>query len=307
MPTSLISPAAWIMLAVVIGADAVLCLALGLSVKLASFSTALIAASGAFALAWFYTAKRPEPPLAMMAMSLFYLVLFTALCAVLSYASVAFGLPLLDAKLAALDARLGLDWMALLTFVDAHPLLALALQMAYAASLPHVALAALVLSFNGDHDRLRLFLMLFAVTGATTCVLSGLLPAAGAFVHYAPADHLRDVVGTDAGLWHLTQFNALRDGTMTLIDIAHAEGLVTFPSFHTALAIVCGWATWRARYVAWPSAVLAGLIVASTPSIGGHHFVDIFAGAAIAFAAIWLVQRQWSPRAVRDETALASG
>jgi membrane-associated phospholipid phosphatase len=70
----------------------------------------------------------------------------------------------------------------------------------------------------------------------------------------------------------------LRDGSLRLIDLAHAEGLVSFPSFHACLAVVCAAAArglGPARFVFY---LLNLLIVIASPMIGGHYFVDIFAG-----------------------------
>ena len=99
--------------------------------------------------------------------------------------------------------------------------------------------------------------------------------------HNPPAE-LRDVVGQDAGIWHFVHFEALRSGAMRTIDPAAIEGLITFPSFHTALAVVTAWAFWRTRYIAVPALLLNLTVIASTVPVGGHYFVDVFAGAAIA-------------------------
>lgn len=307
MPTSLISPAAWIMLAVVIGADAVLCLALGLSVRFSSLATAMLVGTAAFAVAWFYAVRRPDPSLAVMSASVGFLVVFTPFGAILSYATTAFNLPLLDHWYALADEWMGLDWLAIMRWIAEVPHLPGTLRFFYSTSLPHVAIAIVALGMSGQSERLKTFIFLFAATGAVTCVLSGLLPAAGAFPYHAPSAELRAAFGEQVGVWHVAHFNGLRDGTFTMIDLMSVQGLVTFPSYHTALAVVCAWATWSVRLVAWPSALLGTLIIVATPHIGGHFVVDIVAGAAIAFAAIWLVQRQWSPSAVRETAALANG
>lgn len=288
----LIPRSAWLLIAAVVCADVVLCASLGLSVEPSSFAVGIIGFAGTFALAWIYTEKRPDAKLAMLAMSASYLILFTSVCAVFSYAMVSIGFPLYDSALAEIDRKFGLDWMAALEWSGKSEIIAIALRIFYGSSLPHIVLVVSALAFSLQHDRLRAFITLFAITGLLTCFISGVVPASGAYTYYLPSEEIYRSLGLDAGLWHLQQFNDLRDGTMRVIDLSKTEGLVTFPSFHTALAVVCGWATWQVSYVKWPSAILTVLIIIATPVVGGHYFIDIAAGAALAWAAIWLVQRQ---------------
>ncbi len=307
MPTTLVSPAAWAVFAATIVLDAVLCLALGLSLRLTSLLTAMLVGAGAFAMAYFYAVRRPEPALAHMAASVGFLVVFTPFGAILSYATTAFNLPLLDQWYALADSSMGLDWLAIMRAIADVPHLPGVLRFFYSSSLPHVVLAIVALGVAGQYERLKTFIFLLAVTGSLTCFLSGLLPASGAFPYHAPSAELRSAFGMEVGVWHVAHFNGLRDGTFNLIDLASVQGLVTFPSYHAALAIVCAWATWSVRAVAWPSAILGGLILLATPHIGGHFVVDIFGGAAIAFGAIWLVQRGTAAAPARQDAAFANG
>jgi membrane-associated phospholipid phosphatase len=113
-------------------------------------------------------------------------------------------------------------------------------------------------------------------------------------------------VGQDAGIWHLVHFEALRSGAMRAIDPNAIEGLITFPSFHTALAVVTAWASWRTRYIAVPALSLNLTVIASTVPVGGHYFVDVLAGACIAGASIaGLVWRPWE-RTVPVPAAMAA-
>jgi membrane-associated phospholipid phosphatase len=76
--------------------------------------------------------------------------------------------------------------------------------------------------------------------------------------------------------------------------------LVTFPSFHTTLALVIAYCGARLRFVGAPVVVLNLLVVASTMAEGGHYFADIAGGAVIAFAAIGLVRLVNAGAATRD-------
>jgi hypothetical protein len=77
-----------------------------------------------------------------------------------------------------------------------------------------------------------------------------------------------------------------RDGALRHLDHFGLGGIVTFPSFHAASAVLYAWALWPARWMR-PIVVLAfTAMLAATPINGGHYFIDIIAGTAIAVLAI---------------------
>src|SRR5262249_39080816 len=79
---------------------------------------------------------------------------------------------------------------------------------------------------------------------------------------------------------------ALRAGTMRSISLNHLEGLVSFPSFHTAPALILMWTLSSVRYVGWAGAALNLALIAATPTVGAHYFMDIVGGVVVALAAI---------------------
>jgi membrane-associated phospholipid phosphatase len=285
-PRAYPSAALWVCLGLVALAD-MLAMAAG-GFRLVGYGACSIAAvsAGAWGLGYFYSTVRPDERLAALGFAAAYLILFTFSAGTLSYVGTSLDRPLLDAAFARADAALGLDWMATLAFTDARPLFGTALRLAYQSSLLQIVLVVLVLALTGQLVRLRLFLALFTATGLVTIVTSVLFPAAGAFVFHNPPAELRDVVGHDAGIWHIVHFEALRSGAMRTIDPSAIEGLITFPSFHTALAVVTVWALWRTRLLALPALALNIAVVASTVPVGGHYFVDVMAGGFIAASCI---------------------
>jgi membrane-associated phospholipid phosphatase len=82
----------------------------------------------------------------------------------------------------------------------------------------------------------------------------------------------------------------LRSGPAAVLDFRKMEGLVTFPSFHTVLAIITAYAFRGFRLLALPALVLNGAVIVSTLPEGGHYLVDVLAGALIAAAGIALVR-----------------
>jgi len=282
----------WISLALIAVADLV-AMSVG-GFRLVGFASAAIAGvcAGAMGIGLFYTLVRPDERLSALAFGGAYLISFTFAAAIMSYLGTSLGLPLLDPYFAGADAALGVDWLGILESVDNRPITGKLLRFAYDTSMPQIAAACLVLTATRQLTRLADFLALFTVTSLVTILASSVLPAAGAFVFYDPPTALRGVVGHDAGIWHLQHFEALRSGTMRAIDPGAIQGLVTFPSFHTALAVITTWAFWRTPYLAYPALGLNLLVIASTVPVGGHYVVDVLAGAAIAAASIAVLERR---------------
>ena len=78
----------------------------------------------------------------------------------------------------------------------------------------------------------------------------------------------------------------VRNGSLRELDMLQLGGIVTFPSFHAATAVLYLWALWDVRWIR-PIAVLANVaMLLATPLVGGHYFVDVFAGIAVAAASI---------------------
>lgn len=196
--------------------------------------------------------------------------------------------PLADALLLRWDRFLGLDWLAYTRTVASQPSLLLVLSFAYT----HLSSdgLALVLSVAVLLDQqLRVLEITFLLVGtAIVCLLiSPVFPAKAAFATLADAELL--AVVSSGGDYHLSQFMALRGTEPVLLQSGGLAGLSTFPSFHTALAILVMWCS-RGHILPLVIAVPSGIaVLAATPIHGGHYFIDLLAGAVvtIAFIAIW--------------------
>ena len=98
---------------------------------------------------------------------------------------------------------------------------------------------------------------------------------------------------------------------MTSIQLNNLEGLITFPSFHTAIAILFAWAVWRTPYVWFAGLVTNVLMILSTPLSGSHYVIDLAGGAVVATVAIALASRvrcaavQSAERSVFDKQPVA--
>lgn len=201
------------------------------------------------------------------------LVAFQAAGAMLSYLVTSTGAPLVDGSLAAWDRALGFDWIACWRWFEAHPGIRAALKHAYYSGLVQLMAVVLVLGMTGRAAQLAEFMRLFILATLVTIAFSGLWPAAGAWKHYA--------VGTAFDLASISHFEPLRSGVLREISLGAAQGLISFPSLHAAMAVLLAHSMRRTRL--FPVfAVLNAAMLVSTPIEGGHYLVDVLAGVALA-------------------------
>jgi membrane-associated phospholipid phosphatase len=220
------------------------------------------------------------------ALSVAIFLLLPAPLAVLSYACAAFGanLPLMDATLARIDAALGFDWLGAVAWFNGHPTLVWLLGHAYHGTIVPLIYVFVLLNVLGRRDRLVEYAVLLIGSCILANILSGLVPAIGAYAHFQPGQALRNAISADAGIWHLAHFEALRGGSFTLFSLTATEGLVTFPSFHTAAALCVPLALRGLGALTGLAWAVAAAIIISTIPIGGHHLIDVIAGAAMTLA-----------------------
>lgn len=202
--------------------------------------------------------------------------------AALSYLILAPALPLQDQLFTAIDAALGFSWLDWHAWVQSRPGVEGVLAFFYASSLPHIAVLLIFTGLTGRTDRSRELNALLIATSLPIVMISGLVPAVGALAHHGVA--LEKAV-------HLAHFEGLREGVFRVIDPRQLEGIITFPSFHTAISIILVWVARGLPIVFWPTVVLAAGQLVSIPTEGGHYLADMLGGAAITVAAIALLRR----------------
>jgi hypothetical protein len=208
----------------------------------------------------------------------------------LSYIAAAADFPLQDTNFARLDYLLGLDWPAYYRFAMARPGLLPYAYLSYGAI--HVSSfgVPLALGLMGRFVRLQQFVIATILTIATVAAVSAVLPAIGTYGEFGlPAQ-----VGDFRASGYLVQFEilpVLRAGGLRVLDLANLGGIITFPSFHAAAAILAIWGYWAVWWLR-PAALIVkiGMLLA-TPLMGGHYFVDVIAGIGVAVLAIAAAKR----------------
>jgi hypothetical protein len=257
--------------------------------------------------AWVYSTKRPDERLAASAMATINLLLVTNVMMPLSYLAMAAGGPLWDDRFMAWDRALGFDWFAYADFVNAHPVLVDVLRFAYQSMLPQAAVAALLLPAIGQSERLKVFIAAFATAAILTISISALMPAMSIWPTQGAGLERYPNLDPAAGFIHVPHVTGLRDGTFKTLMIVGGEGILTFPSFHTAFGVLLIHVFWTTPwFIRWPAIVLNVLMIAATPIDGGHYIVDLLAGGAVAVFAIILANMAARVRSDRRVATTAS-
>ncbi len=226
-----------------------------------------------------YRKLRPAPPIARLASYAALWIVFTAVGCIFTYLAASVSRPLIDGYLTSFDHSLGFDWIEWSNDVHRYVLLTGILRAAYDSLGLQIVVSIIVLSFGPGPDR-NAELLLGAILSLTlTAVISAVWPTLGPWTpfndRYASSDDLlnaRDVL-------------TMRAGGSPSFALARLRGIVTFPSYHTVLAILFAYAH-RGRWSFPVLLVINCLMIASIPSEGGHYLSDVLAGAGLAVVAI---------------------
>ena len=248
---------------------------------------------------WFYLSRRPDPRLAGALGSTAQVIAFAAVGAPLSYVGASIGLPLHDHWFEAADRAMGFDWSGLLAWMDAHAAVHPLFRDVYMSLMPQTVVAILALAWAGRLATLRTFVLAFVLTALVTIAIAAVFPAQGIWgLNQLHAADYPDIVPATRDL-HLPIFLGLRDGSYRLLMATGSEGIITFPSLHAALALILAAALWPLPVLRWIGLALNAMMMVSIPVDGGHYFIDILAGIAIAipclFATRALVARLAAP------------
>jgi membrane-associated phospholipid phosphatase len=257
-------------------------IATGSTVGVRIFS-ALIAISVATAIGWLFVRcrVRSDTRCALALGSLFIVYVSGGLGGISSGVGQTFKLPFIDDWLATADSHLGLTSSEVIHWATSVDHLPTVLAVAYFSSVPAVIISCLVLSCLKHEERVWELCAGFSFCVVISAVFSALVPAAGPFEYSGVGALYGPRLPQGAGIYHLDQLHLLRASRHYVVDPLAMKGLVTFPSFHTAMALmtVAAWRDYRHVWVAllfWNS-----VVVLSTIPIGGHYVVDLVGGLAM--------------------------
>lgn len=224
--------------------------------------------------ALFYRWRKVQRAYDLVAMAS-WAVLFGYLHVVPMFLAARCSAPLQDAALARIDAALGLEVPAVVRFIQGHPRAGRFLAVCYDTLLPMVTLAIMVPPLCGRMKAAKEYALGNVLAAALCLPLFAVFQAEGPWAYYEfEANPTQDN--------YLKVFALVRTEPTYVVDLRYRDGLITFPSFHTALAVLAACALWPIPYLRWPAAALAVLITVSTVTTGWHYLADVLAGLLVA-------------------------
>ena len=204
---------------------------------------------------------------------------------------------LIDDLLIKADASLGLDVRSTVEWIADWPVALSVLSFVYQASVPLAVVSPIALCLSSRNETAWKVSACLVGSGLVCSVIAAFLPAIGAFpaLNVPPETLARLPAG--AGTYHLTTFEALHGGKVRQIDISMLNGVVTFPSFHAAMAMAIAHSGIYLKRLRSVAMILATLVMISTVPIGGHYYVDVLGGIAIYLAFAGLIgdgtEKRW--------------
>jgi membrane-associated phospholipid phosphatase len=300
----------WILIAAMALAVVAAYWAAGLSVDFRTMPSLVLMLPLCATLSVFYRFVRVDMGIVYTTEAIAQIFLIGLLGALLTYAGATLALPYRDAELLAADRWFGFEPLAYASFVNARPWLATVSAVVYLSIMWQPALIFVVLALSHRVARLHSFGVALLVALLITVAIFALFPALG-WYGYLRVD---DTAFPNLQLyWNFAaHLDAVRSGELRTIPLGDLRGIVSFPSYHTAAAILAVWAVWPVRFARWPMLILNLLMIASAPIEGAHYFVDLVGGALVgasaAAVADWIgqmIRRRCAGSAFHPPVALA--
>ncbi len=288
----------WGLIALLATASVLIIAIKGLTFPLDHCARPLLVCGAMISVAVFY-ARRSVEQFVISAHALAQIVAFSACYSVAMYCVASFNSPLADDWLVSFDKACGVCVADVAAWAANVPKLSGLLQIAYATMLIQTALVVISLGFANRRQHLESFVLCFMVSSTLALAVFAFLPAEGPFCSYG--------YEPDASQQRfLDDFHAMRSGERTLVTWKKAEGLITFPSFHTTWALLLAWGLRGSRFLFIPACLLNLAVVASTMTTGWHYFADVLSGTTLAAGTVlaagrvnlWLYQPDGSPKRV---------
>ena len=198
----------------------------------------------------------------------------------LSYLSMTTGRPFVDRDLLAADRALGFDWLAMFHWFAAHPWIKKAFEIVYGTLVYQGLYFGVLFGLMDRKQDLREMFWLVFVAGIFTCLGAALFPALGTFKAFG-----FNALGT-----FIPDMEKLHSGKHLSFVLTKMTGVVSFPSFHTTMALAYIYGFFRAGAIGWVIAALNIVMLVSIPIFGGHYLVDMLAGAVVMAGSLGIVK-----------------
>lgn len=260
------------------------------------FGLALIAYTHAFV-----RAEAADPKLLFWLGTTAQVILVTAIIGPLSYVANALNWPLQDQTLLSIDRAMGLDPESIAAFVNDHEWLAKCFDIGYGFIKWPLLGVPVILAMTLRLIRLQQFVLALNIALALTIVISVFVPAIGTYygLNLSPSERF-PFINSSMYAAQLRDILSLRDGSLRHLELFNLAGIVSFPSFHAASAVLYMWALWPVRGIRSAMIVINTLTIAAAPVIGAHYIIDIIGGVAVAAGSILLAKHLFRIHASRN-------
>jgi membrane-associated phospholipid phosphatase len=254
----------------------------------------------------FAKADRADPKLIFPLGAISQLLLVVTIMGPLTYVTGAANWPLQDHALLAIDRAMGMDPELIARYVNDHEWLAGLLLSGYGLIKWPLLGIPVVLALTSRLVRLQLFVFAFSLALIVTVAISTFIPAIGTYYGLNIAPSQFPALNSSLYAAQLRDILALREGSLRHLELFKLAGIVSFPSFHAASAVLYMWALWPVRGIGGLAVALNLLMIAATPVIGAHYMIDVFGGVALAGISIFLGKCVFDTVARSSSTAQAA-
>ena len=238
-----------------------------------------IAATLCMGIALLYSGLRQAPPLAELASYAAAWIGFTAFGAVFTYLAASVSRPLIDPGLTAFDEWFGFDWPGWADYVHRHTALTVLLRLAYGSLVLQIAGSVIWFALARVSRRNEELLISATVALILTSIVYAAWPALGPCVQFGGHGALPIATA------YVPDVLLLRHGAAVSFTLSAMQGVISFPSYHTVLALLLIHAH-RGQPTFAPVVVVNAVMLLAIPSEGVHYLADMIAGGAVAVVAL---------------------
>lgn len=211
-----------------------------------------------------------------LALTLAMAIAFT----VFAYLCMASSGPLVDRQLLAVDKAIGFDWMAGWQILGAHPFVMQAAKTLYNSLSWQALYLCLMLGLMARERGMRDLFWIIFCSALLTDLCAILLPAYGPFETFGLSSH-----GA-----YLPDMKHLKSGGDLSFVLSDMTGVISFPSFHTVLALAYAYGFRKTGNIGYVIAAANLIMLFAVPFVGGHYLIDMIAGAAVMLLSLVIVK-----------------
>lgn len=210
---------------------------------------------------------------------LYYTALWIAFAltgAILTYLAASARMPLWDAELYRLDTYLGFYPLGAYFFVHSHEVLQLVLGAAYLSFSPQILLSIIYFALVWRNDRNADLLISAMIALTITAAVSALIPAVSPYPFLTGKPLLKST----------KNFLIVRSTTHPTFQLSNLQGIVTFPSYHTVMAILLVYSH-RPPLKSFAAVLALNIVMLiAVPVEGSHYLADMIAAVPVAAISI---------------------